>query len=67
MNKQSVPATHKTKAVPGGVIGGSWVPVCTCGWTGEKQHSTGARDRARSLAYDHEIDMEDATQAGDSK
>ena len=40
-------------------MGGTYRAECTCGWVGEKQYSTGARGRARSDGYDHEIDAEE--------
>ena len=66
MNTQSISAAHATKAVSlTGGMGGTYRAECTGGWVGEKQYSTGARGRARSDGYDHEIDAEEV--AGETK
>ena len=59
MSTNSIPAAHKTKAVPLPGLAGKWGSQCSCGWVSEPQYGRGARDRARSAGYDHEIDMEE--------
>lgn len=59
MNTQSIPNGHKTKAVSLPSLAGKWGAQCSCGWVSEPQYGTGARDRARSAGYDHEIDAEE--------
>ena len=40
-------------------LAGKWGATCSCGWVSEPQYGRGARDRARSAGYDHEIDAEE--------
>ena len=60
LSNNSIPAAHKTKAVSLPGLAGKWGSQCTCGWVSEPQYGRGARDRARSAGYDHEIDAEEA-------
>ena len=48
-------------------MGWTYRAECTCGWVSPNYFATGARARARSAGYGHELDMEEsATSASDS-
>ena len=59
MSTTTISKRHEAKAVQdtSGIPG--WQAHCTCGWTGRKHYTRGAKGSAAADALNHEWDMEE--------